>query len=166
MTDHLSSSSSTNVPYSQQALINDVRRLHDAWDACRRTRARDAIYDFLTDVYNLAALWKADGKVKGRVRTALMLRGINTSRAAEPFAGLITAAVHPSALDRRTVSKWSRLLCYADAVKLPSEPLRDFVQRKGGINACASRYTQRESRRHANGRDLRGGGGDRRRVHR
>jgi hypothetical protein len=160
------SNASRTIRYSRQALRNDVGRLHDAWEACKETRARDAIYDFLEDVYKLICLWRADESAKARVCTALKIRQFDTSRAGVVFADLIKAAVHPTVLDRRTISKWSRVLCYVDAVKLPSEPLKQFVKRKGGINDCATRYTQRQNRQHANDRELRRSGAVGRRAHR
>src|SRR3981081_4042329 len=41
-----------------------------------------------------------------------------------------------------TRSKWPRLLRYALAYKCHSEPLDQFIKRKGGINSCASRFTR------------------------
>jgi hypothetical protein len=41
-----------------------------------------------------------------------------------------------------TRSKWSRLMRYAVAYKPNSQPLEQFVRRKGGINACAARFTR------------------------
>jgi hypothetical protein len=41
-------------------------------------------------------------------------------------------------VDKRTRSKWSRLLRYADEHKLNSEPLDQLIKRKGCINVCAA----------------------------
>ena len=138
---------SNSVPYSREALINDVRRLRDAWDACRNDRRRTAIYNFLSEVLNLVRMWNADCDAKARVRSIYRSQGFDAPQTLEPFAGLIIAAVHPEKLDGRTVSKWSRVLRYAYAEKLSSEPLQQFVQRKGGINACASRFGRSPRRR-------------------
>jgi hypothetical protein len=46
-------------------------------------------------------------------------------------------------VDERTRSKWSRVLRYAAEYKGLNESPRDFVQRKGGINRCASRLARR-----------------------
>jgi hypothetical protein len=43
-------------------------------------------------------------------------------------------------------SKWSRVMRYAAAYKPDSEPLDQFVRRKGGINACAARFSRRMGR--------------------
>lgn len=62
-------------------------------------------------------------------------------------SALIQAAVHPTTLDRRTINKRSRVLWYVEDVKLPSEPLKKFIKRKGGINACAARYSRSQRQR-------------------
>jgi hypothetical protein len=59
----------------------------------------------------------------------------------EPFAAVIVCTADRQKVDRRTRSKWSRTLRYAMEYKLSSEPLAAFIQRKGGINACAERFT-------------------------
>ena len=48
-------------------------------------------------------------------------------------------------VDKRTRSKWSRLLRYADEHKLNSEPL-DLIKRKGCINSYAARFCRRLGR--------------------
>jgi hypothetical protein len=45
-------------------------------------------------------------------------------------------------VDKRTRSKWSRVLRYAAEYKTNAEPLAAFVQRKGGINKCAARFAR------------------------
>ena len=49
-------------------------------------------------------------------------------------------------VDERTRSKWSRVLRYATEFKDLKEPLRDFIRRKGGLNACAARFARRLGR--------------------
>jgi len=44
--------------------------------------------------------------------------------------------------DKRTRSKWSRVMRYAAAYKPDSEALDQFIKRKGGINACAARFSR------------------------
>jgi hypothetical protein len=49
----------------------------------------------------------------------------------------------PAKADKRTRSKWSRVMRYAAAYKADSEPLERFIMRKGGINACVAGYSRR-----------------------
>jgi alkanesulfonate monooxygenase SsuD/methylene tetrahydromethanopterin reductase-like flavin-dependent oxidoreductase (luciferase family) len=56
--------------------------------------------------------------------------------------GGIRCTADPAKADKRTRSKWSRVMRYAAAYKRDSEPLDQLVQRKGAINACAVRFTR------------------------
>jgi hypothetical protein len=62
-----------------------------------------------------------------------------------PGAGVRVRALwwhYPAKADKRTRSKWSRALRYVAWYKTDSEPLEQFVSRKGGINACAARFSR------------------------
>ena len=73
-------------------------------------------------------------------------RGFALPDVIEPHAALIVAAVYPGSIDDRTVAKWSRLLRYAAAYKRPSNPLDQFIKRRGGINGCAGLFSRRLGR--------------------
>jgi hypothetical protein len=45
-------------------------------------------------------------------------------------------------VDKNSRSKWARALRYAAAAKPDDESIKSFFKRKGGINACASRYAR------------------------
>jgi hypothetical protein len=60
----------------------------------------------------------------------------------EPFAALILCTADRQKVDKRTRSKWSRVLRYSAEYKLHGESLAAFVRRKGGINKCAERFTR------------------------
>jgi hypothetical protein len=51
--------------------------------------------------------------------------------ARDPFAAVIPCTADPAKADKRTRSKWSRLMRYAAAYKPDSEALDQFIQRKG-----------------------------------
>jgi hypothetical protein len=65
----------------------------------------------------------------------------------EPFAAVIVCTADRQKVDKRTRSKWSRALRYAAKYKTSAEPLATFILRKGGINQCAERFTERFGRR-------------------
>ncbi len=44
------------VPYSSEALRQDLQRVRDAWADCQASRDRNAIYGYLTAVYGLVAV--------------------------------------------------------------------------------------------------------------
>ena len=127
-----------DVPYTTEALKQDLLRLQTAWDECQASRDRDAIYGYLTAVFELVVWWTAENRAFERAHQALRLRHIT------PFdhAAVIRCTADPAKVDKRTRSKWSRMLRYALRYKSHTGPLDQFIKRKGGINACASRFTR------------------------
>jgi hypothetical protein len=111
---------------------------------------RDAIYSYLTAVFDLVAWWAAERRALERAHKALRLRHINPFENEEPIAVVIRCTADREKVDKRTRSKWSRALRYALVQKTPSESLVQFIKRKGGINRCAERF-----RAHQRGRPSR-----------
>jgi hypothetical protein len=129
-----------DVPYTEQALKQDLLRVQNAWEESQASRERDAIYSYLGAVFDLVAWWLAENRAVERARKALRLRHITPFDGEEPFAAIIRCTSNPSKVDKRTRSKWSRALRYALVQKTPSESLVQFIKRKGGINRCAERF--------------------------
>jgi hypothetical protein len=71
-----------------------------------------------------------------------MQTGWRTADARSRLKPPITQEGTPAKADNRTRSKWSRVLRYVVAYKPESEPLDQFIRRKGGINECAARFTR------------------------
>jgi hypothetical protein len=94
----------------------------------------------------LVAWWTADGREINRARRALRLRGLEVSEREDPFAAIIRSTTDPGKADKRTRSKWSRVMRYAATYKPNSEPLDGFIKREGDINACAARFSRRLGR--------------------
>ena len=136
-----------DVPYTEQALKQDLLRVQNAWEESQASRERDAIYSYLGAVFDLVAWWLAENRAVERARKALRLRHITPFDGEEPFAAIIRCTSNPSKVDKRTRSKWSRALRYAISCKPVDEPLDQFIPRKGGINKCVARLTQQMSRR-------------------
>jgi hypothetical protein len=134
------------IPESSAALRQDLQRVRSAWEAVQSSRDRNAIYGYLTAVYGLVVWWAAEGRDLDRARRALSLRRLEVSDREDPFAAVIRCTADPTKADKRTRSKWSRLMRYAALYKMGSEPLDEFVRRKGGINACAARFCRRLGR--------------------
>jgi hypothetical protein len=130
------------IPYTDQALRQDLLRLQNAWDESQSSRERDGIYTYLTAVFELVAWWSAENRALERAERALRLRHITPFDQEEPFAAIIRCTADPTKVDKRTRSKWSRALRYALAYKLTSEPLDQFIKRKGGINECAAKFAR------------------------
>jgi hypothetical protein len=136
-----------DIPYTDQALKQDLMRVRNAWDECQASRERDAIYAYLTAVFDLVAWWAAENRALERAQKALRMRHIIPSDHDEPFAAVIRCTADPAKIDKRTRSKWSRVLRSALMRKIPSEPLVRFIKRKGGINRCAEQFSCTGARR-------------------
>ena len=100
-------------------------------------------------VFDLVAWWVAEDRALQRGHQALRLQRISPFDGEEPFAAVIRCTANSAKVDKRTRSKWSRMLRYVLAYKSPPEPLDQFIKRKGGINVCASRCTRRLGRSRA-----------------
>jgi hypothetical protein len=131
-----------DVPYTTQALRQDLARLRNAWEDCQVSRDRNAIYAYLTAVFDLVMWWTAEDRALSRARWVLSLHGLDLPTTNEPFAAVILCTADRKKVDKRTRSKWSRVLRYAAEYKTNAEPVATFVLRKGGINKCAERFTR------------------------
>ena len=136
----------TTIPFSTAALKANLLRLENEWEAYQVTRERDAVYVYLSLVFQTVVWWAKEGKAVKRAHRALHLRGHKSVREPEPFAAVILCTSDPNKVDDRTRSKWSRVLRYAAEFKDLDEPLPDFIKRRGGINACARRFARRLGR--------------------
>jgi hypothetical protein len=130
------------IPYSAAALRQDLSRVRAAWEHCQATRDRNAIYGYLTAVFDLVSWWAATDRAISRARWAMRLQNADASRCEEAFAAIIVCTSDPGEVDKRTRSKWSRVLRYSAEYKPYSEPLASFIRRRGGINKCAFRFAR------------------------
>ena len=131
------------VPYSSAALRQDLERLRGIWQDVQASRDRNAIYGYLTAVYALVSWWAAEGREIERSHRALRTQLLKVSEREDPFAAVIRCTADAAKADKRTRSKWSRVMRYTAEHKLNSEPLERFINRKGSINACAARFARR-----------------------
>ena len=138
---------SPNIAFSDEALRASLERLEGEWETYQSSRDRDAVYGYLTAVFELVSWWAHEGKAVEYSHRALRLRGHRPAvKAPEAFAAVILCTADREKVDYRMRSKWSRVLRYAAEYKYSNEPLRDFIKRKGGINRCAARYARRLGR--------------------
>ena len=128
------------IPYSSEALRQDLQRVRTAWEDAQSSRNRNAIYSYLAAVYALVAWWTAEGQDLARARRVLCLQRLEISDREHPFAAVIRCTADRAKADKRTRSKWSRVMRYAMAYRPDSEALGQFIRRKGGINECVARY--------------------------
>jgi len=141
-----SATSEKRIPYSLEAMRQDLERVRNVWADCQASRDRSTIYAYLDAVYNLVAWWAAEGREVERACRAVRLGRLEVFDREDPFAAIIRCTADPAKADKRTRSKWSRVLRYAAEYKDLAEPLDQFIGRKGGINECAARFTRRRGR--------------------
>ena len=105
---------------------SNLARVRKAWDEWQAKRDRDAIYCSLTAVFDLVV---GDGKTHfEQALRALQLQHLDLPTSEEPFAAIILATADRQKVDKRTRSKWSRVLRYAAKFKTDAEPLAAFVR--------------------------------------
>jgi hypothetical protein len=128
------------VGYVDAALNQDIERLREHWQKVQASRARDAVFRYLRAAYELVLCWKVEEQEIQRARRALKINGLAPPEEPEPFAAVIAASISPKKLDRRQVSKYSRVLRYAEARECHPKRLKGFVERHGGLNGTASKF--------------------------
>jgi hypothetical protein len=137
---------SPTIPCSTEALQASLLRLQNEWETVQASRDRDAIFHYLSVVFEVVMVWAKEGAAVRRAHRALHLRGRKSVKEPEPFAAVILCTSDPDKVDDRARSKWSRALRYAAEVKDLDEPLRDFIRHTGGLNASAAQFARRLGR--------------------
>ena len=123
----------------QSGLTERLVKVCNAWDDFQECRKRDAVYGYLKAVFALVLDCKGRRRTKRLLRHAFQFAGLSFDKNADPFAAVIRCTCERS-VDNKTISKWARALRYAARCKKPRAPLKTFVKKMGGINACADRY--------------------------
>ena len=67
----------------------NLLRLQNEWETFQATNARDAVYQYLTAVFELVSWWAQEGRAVDRAHRALHLRGHHSVREPEAFAAVI-----------------------------------------------------------------------------
>ena len=111
----------------------------DAFDEFQESRVRDAIFKYLSTVFDVVVDCKGRRRTKRLLRRAFQFAGLPVNENANPFATVIRCTSEQN-LDCKTVSKYARALRYAAHCKKRRTPLKKFMKEMGGINACAERF--------------------------
>ena len=77
----------TAIPFSAEAMRASLLRLQNEWETVQASRDRDAIYQYLTAVFELVMWWAQEGRAVKRAHRALHLRGYSSVRAAGTVRG-------------------------------------------------------------------------------
>jgi hypothetical protein len=111
----------------------------NAWDDFQECRKRDAVYGYLKSVFALVVDCKGRRQTQRLLRRAFQFAGLPVDKHADTFAAVIRCTSERN-IDNKTISKWARALRYVARCKKPRTPLKRFIKKMGGINACAERY--------------------------
>ena len=130
------------LPYPNNALRCDLIRVREAWRKSRRRHDRFSIYEYLTAVFDLLAVWQTENRAVDRAKRALWVKRREHGDNIEPFATVIRCTSPRNKVDAKTRSKWARALIFAVEYKLPAESLQHFIRRHGGINLCATELSR------------------------
>jgi hypothetical protein len=127
------------LPLKQSRLESEFETLRAVSKRTFSSGNRMAVRTFLGAIFNLVTRWESEDRLEeGLYRLLDSLKAPVPLKIGEAFAVVIyCTAPH---LDKKSRSKWARALRFAALTKPSNEPLRAFIKRKGGINACASRY--------------------------
>ena len=78
-----------------------------AWKTYQSTRKRDAVYEYLTTVFQKVARWKEQRRAKAKSHQALKATARRTMiRSIEPFTAVIVCTSDSRIVDTKTRSKW------------------------------------------------------------
>jgi hypothetical protein len=124
----------------QDLLRRRLIRVSDAFDEFQGSRVRDAVYGYLKTVFALVVDCKGRRQTTRLLRRAFQFAGLPLDKNADPFATVIRCTSERN-VDNKAISKWARALRYAAHFKRTRTPLKTFIKKMGGINACAERYT-------------------------
>jgi hypothetical protein len=124
----------------KKSLAKRLIHVEHVWDDFQETRNRDAVYGYLRAVFSIVQHYRWKGRTKKLIRRAFKFAELPFDKNADPFAVIIRCTCDQQ-LDRKTVSKWSRVLRYAGQFKKRT-PLKTFIKKRGGINACADLYAK------------------------
>jgi hypothetical protein len=63
------------IPFSTAAMTANILRLQNEWEMVQARRDRNAIYQYLTAVFETVMVWAKEGKAFSRAHRALHMRG-------------------------------------------------------------------------------------------
>jgi hypothetical protein len=116
-------------------------KIRAEWDDFQASRARDAVYGYLENVFETVMHYKVRRKTTKLLRHAFKFADLPFDKNADPFTAVIRCTSDENA-DSKTISKWGRALRYAARSKEPTVRLKTFMKDAAGVNACADLYTR------------------------
>jgi hypothetical protein len=129
------------LPLRQSRFSSELKRLRAISKRTFSSGNRMAVQTFLGAIFNQVSRWDSEDRLEEELYRLLdSLEGPVPLKIGEAFAVVIyCTAPH---VDQKSRSKWARALRYAAANRPDDESIKKFIKRKGGINACASKYAE------------------------
>jgi hypothetical protein len=127
------------VPLKKSPLSSELAKLKAVSKRTFSSGNRMDVRPLLGAIFNQVYQEEAEDRLEeGLYRLLDSLKAPVPLRIGEAFAvAIYCVAPH---VDQKRRSKWARALRYAAANRPDDESIKSFIKRKGGINACASRY--------------------------
>jgi hypothetical protein len=129
------------VPYSREALRQDLLRVRNAWEQCQASRDRNAIYEYLSAVFGLVMWWATENRAISRARWALRLWNIWSSDRDEPFAAIIRCTSDPAKVDSIVAGAFTSLASYQQSVQFHADIDWLISQWPNLIIACGATFS-------------------------
>jgi hypothetical protein len=134
----------------QKARGNGPRRwlekVRGAWNDFQASRARDAVYRYLEEVFAIVEHYRTRRRTTKLLRRAFEFADQPIDKNADAFTAVIRCTCGGGA-DNKMISKWARALRYVAECKERGTRLKAFMTEIGGVNACAARYAKLKRRR-------------------
>jgi hypothetical protein len=122
-------------------LTRRLERICEAWNDFQSSRARDAVYGYLAQVFAIVEHNKVRRKTSKLLQHASEFADLSFDKDADPFAAIIRCT-SGDAVDSKVHSKWARALRYVARSKKPETGFKTFMKKTGGTNACADLYAR------------------------
>jgi hypothetical protein len=126
---------------TEARLTRRLERVREAWNDFQSSRARDAVYGYLEQVFAIVKHYKTRRKTSKLLRRASEFADLRFNKKPDPFAAIIRCSSDDS-VGSKTISKWARSLRYVARSKKPKIGFKKFMKRAGGVNACADLYAK------------------------
>jgi len=122
-------------------LTRRLEKIREAWNDFQASRARDAVYGYLTQVFAIVEHYKVRRKTRRLLRHAFELADLPFNKNADQFSAIIRCTSEDS-VDSKMRSKWARALRCVARSKKPEIGLKTFMKKACGVNACADLYAR------------------------
>jgi hypothetical protein len=129
------------LPLKESRFSSEFERLRAVSKRTFSSDNRMAVQTFLGAIFDQVSQWEVEDRLEEELYRLLdSLKAPVPLKIGEAFSVVIYCTAPQ--VDQKSRSKWARALRYAAANKPDDEPIKKFIKREGGINACASRYAQ------------------------